>query len=86
MNKKTKIIWAAFWAWIGIAVVSGLIIAIEEAGIIHWQGRIPITWMAVADPRLFWAIEGAMLAAAAWWAVHWYRRKYGDIAKRLNKK
>lgn len=85
MTKKTKIIWAAFWAWIGIAVVAGGIIVIEELGIVHWQGRIPITWMAVQDPRLFIVIEIGFLAVAAWWPVHWYRRKYGDIAKRLKK-
>lgn len=81
-----KISWIAFWAWIGIEIVATGIILIEESGIVHWAGRIPITWMAVSDPRIFIAIEMGFLILSAWWPVHWYRRKYGDIAKRLNKK
>lgn len=74
-----KISWAAFWVWIGIDVVLNGIVGIEELGITHIAGQIPITWIAVADPRLFVAIEIGLQALAAWWLIHWYRRKYGDL-------
>lgn len=77
-----KIAWPAFGAWIGIDVILNGIVGIEELGIVHWQGQIPITWMAVANPDLFVVIEAGFQAVAAWWLIHWWRRKYGDLKPR----
>lgn len=71
----------ASWAWVGIwLVVSGIIVD-EELGVHHFLGMQPITWVAVSDPRLFWSIMAGFLDLAAWWAVHVYLRKYGDLKK-----
>jgi hypothetical protein len=74
-----RIHWLAFYAWLGIAVVGSIILLREELGILHTFGLIPITWVAVNNPVLFWAIAIAGPTLTVWWIVHVYRRKYGDL-------
>ena len=89
---QSKISYKAFFAWIAIWIFITLSIFVnEELGILHKYHLNPITWDAVYDPRLFWTIFIGGFVFSAWWGVHVYRRKFGDLkpknelAGRINK-
>lgn len=69
---------AFFFVWAAATVIVGD----EELGIFHVLGMNPITIDSLNNLALFITILAAGPTFTAWWAVHIYRRKYGDIAKR----
>ena len=84
---KRAISWLAFIVWIGIWLATTLIIIVEELGITHVLGLGPISWDVVNDVlhgdwTLFLVIFAAGPTFSMWWAVHIYRRAYGDLSKR----
>lgn len=86
MNRGFKafietISWAAFYAFAGVWVLFTTLIAWEEVGILHFHGRFPITDYALNDPRIFWLLFALGPVYSAWWAVHIYRRRWGDLSK-----
>ena len=61
--------------------MSGLILR-EELGIFGVWGLQPITYDAVQNPVVFVLVAAMFFDLFLWWLVHWYRRKYGDLAKK----
>jgi hypothetical protein len=75
-----KVSWGAFAAFQGVWAMLSSLILDEELGILHWSGMQPITTVALHDWRV---MAGILLLGpnfTAWWLVHLYRRKYGDLA------
>jgi len=70
---------AAFYVFIVVWLVMSFILFREELGILHVGGLLPITTNSLHDNLLFGDILAAGPAFSAWWAVHVYRRKYGDL-------
>lgn len=79
---KPVIEWPAFVAFLFVWAAATIICLDEELGIAHKFGLQPITIDSLNNPVLFGAILLAGPTFTAWWAVHVYRRKYGDIAKK----
>ena len=69
---------AFLFVWAGVTAVIGD----EELGIFHVLGLNPITIDSLNNLWLFLDILAAGPVFTAWWAVHVYRRKFGDIAKK----
>ena len=59
--------------------VMTVIIGDEELGLNHIWGFLPITVESENNLFLFLSILAAGPTFTAWWMVHVYRRKYGDL-------
>lgn len=77
-----KVSYGAAIAFMFVWAAATVIVGDEELGIFHVMGMQPITIDSLNNLALFIDILAAGPTFTAWWAVHVYRRKYGDIAKK----